>query len=68
MEVHEGPGDARHAVEPEAGDGGQVPLERHDEVVLVRHVLVVGGEEELGEGLDLKGQQIMRVRAPRSKQ
>ena len=54
MEVHVGPGNARHAVEPEARYGCQVPLERHQEIVLVRHVLVVGCEEELGEGLDLK--------------
>jgi hypothetical protein len=56
MEVHIGPRNARHTVEPEAGYGGEISFQRHKEIVLVCHVLVVVAEEELGKRLDLEGQ------------
>ncbi len=53
VEVHVRPGYARHTVKPEAGDRGEILLERHHEIVLVRHVLVIIAEEELGERFNL---------------
>ncbi len=53
LEVHVGPGDACDTVEPEAGDGGEIPLEQHKYIVVVRHILLVVAEEELREGFDL---------------
>jgi hypothetical protein len=53
MEVHIGPRNARHTVEPEAGYGGEISLQRHKEIVLVCHVLVVITNKKLEEGLNL---------------
>ncbi len=55
VHIHEGPGNTRDAVEPEAWDRWDIFLEQVADIVLVRLILSDVAEEELDEGLDLSG-------------
>ena len=66
MHVQVRPGDARHAVEPEARYGGQVAQDRHAQIVLVRHVGVEVAQEKLAEGLHLRPRRSDSVQRGRS--
>jgi hypothetical protein len=55
VQIHVGPGNTCHTIEPEARDRGYVFLEQLKNLVLVRQVLSIIAEEELDEGLDLSG-------------
>lgn len=53
VQVDEGPGDASHAVEPEAGEGREVPHRYLSRVVNVANSIIVHPHEELDEDLKL---------------
>ena len=53
MQVHEGPGYAGDAVEPEARNGREVAPDSTRKIILVGHVLGVVAQEELGESVHL---------------
>jgi hypothetical protein len=54
VQVDEGPGDARHAVEPEAREGREVPYRYFSRVVNVAKNIIEHPHEELDEYFKLE--------------